>query len=140
MGGTCENRQMSWCRAPAERPSWATHHIELADLVLLHGSKETLHLELGQYNDRIAPVRVGVRHHHKTVDVAEGQEAQAGLSLDAESFTRDGIVGRVLDNVGDDVVVRDHDGFLSHRVSPASLVPKRTQTAVRTGRPEVPLE
>lgn len=49
----------------------------------------------------------------QSVDVAEGQETELDLGLDSEVSSVDALVCAILHDIGDDVSVGDHDGFLA---------------------------
>lgn len=88
------------------------HDAQLLDFEALDGVQEGCWFEFGQHDDLVAAVVAEQRDQCEAVDVAEGQDADADLGLDAELLAGDGLDGRNLHDVGYDVEVRDHDGFL----------------------------
>lgn len=88
------------------------HDAQLLDAEALHGVEVRGELEAREHHEAVAAVGRRQGQQGEAVDVAEGQDAEDDLRVDAEGAARDGLEGAELQDVGYDVVVGDHDGFL----------------------------
>lgn len=89
-----------------------TYDAEQLDAIFLNSGQEGLELEPGQHDDFVSTPGAGVGDDDKAIDVAERQEADFDLCADAKLVTAGGFEGGVLQDVGDDISMRYHDGFL----------------------------
>lgn len=90
----------------------ATYNDELLDPEPLDRSQVGIKVKLGQDDDFIATPCCAVRDNDEAVDVAHGQESELNLGLDTAQLSADRLVGRVLENVSNDIAVGYHDCFL----------------------------
>lgn len=86
--------------------------IELLNLEALESCEVGVELEAGEQDDLVAAVLAEEGDECEGVDVAEGQNAEGHLGGDTELEARDSFEYGGLENVGYDVAVRYHDGFL----------------------------
>jgi hypothetical protein len=89
----------------------------MVDLEPLNSAQELRKLKLGQHNDLITTPSPRVCNDLKAIYVAERQQAQLNLGLNAQLLSRDIFVYAVLQNVGNNIPVRYHYSFLCFIVS-----------------------
>jgi hypothetical protein len=84
----------------------------MVDLEALDGLKVVGEVELGENDNLITGPDGSMSNHHQPVNVAEREQTHDNLGLDSIFLACHGLEGAVLKSVGNDVPVRDHDGFL----------------------------
>lgn len=103
------------------------------DLEALDGGEEGGELEAGQDDDLLATVGAQMGDGDEAVDVAEGEDADSrlgrGVALEGAGVL---VEGHFLNDVGDYIVVRDHDGFL--RVEWLDSQDQLTNADIRAGK------
>jgi hypothetical protein len=95
--------------------TYEMHEVYLEPLDRL---EKSLELEAWQHYYTITPVYTGVDHDDERVDVRHGQQTDRRLRLDAILLPSRVLVPPDLHYVGNDVAVRDHDGFLCVTIFP----------------------
>lgn len=85
---------------------------QLLNFEALYGIEERFELEAREHNNAVAAIVGYVSDQGQTIDVAEWEKADNSMGIDAEFFSGDSLESRYLKDIGNDVIVRDHDGFL----------------------------
>lgn len=88
------------------------YNVQVVELVVLDGAEEELEGEIGDDDELVAVVLGDMGDGGKAVDVAERQDAEDVFRINALIGAAEVLEEDHLDNVGNDVEVRNHDGFL----------------------------
>lgn len=84
----------------------------MVDLEPFNSPEIVVKVKLWQDDNIVATPWPRMGYHDQAVDVAKGKQAKPDLGTDPVFLLRDGVEETVLHYVGNDVPVRDHDGFL----------------------------
>jgi hypothetical protein len=98
----------------------STYHREIVDFESLDSLKVLIEVELWQHNDFITAPDGNMTNNSQPIDMAQGQQSECHLGLDSKLFAAHVLKDAELHCIGNDIAVRDHNGFLALLVSSSS--------------------
>lgn len=116
-----------------------TYNNELANSEFLDGIEEYLQLKLGHHDNFVTSPRPAMGDNDETKYVAKREETHHRLGCDTSFLSSDGVKGGLLEHIGDDVAMRDHNRLLVLTVrGPIRQMVMGNRSV--GGSPDVPLE